>query len=155
MHKIVRFLVLGLFFTLASCSNTKNNTNLKVIQFDTTGGSLIETIEANKGDLVNEPSQPFKTGYNFAQWYYDSDFSLQVIWPISLEENLVLFADWEAKKYQLDYFIYEGYDETISLEVTFGDVLPSFDVLTRTDYIFLMAFIQNQTHKADKYMINL
>lgn len=136
MHKIIKVLIFGLFFFLVSCSNTKNNTTLKVIEFDTTGGSLIATIEANKGDLVDEPSQPLKDGYNFVQWYYDSSFSEKVIWPITLNDDLVLFADWEAKIYQIDYFIYEGYDEVISLEVTYGSVLPLFTPPIKEDYVF-------------------
>lgn len=61
------------------------------VTFDTDGGSLVNSIEVAKGDIVTKPSNPTKTGYTFEGWYLGEikyDFSEKVT------KNITLKAKW-------------------------------------------------------------
>lgn len=61
------------------------------VQFDTAGGSEIETVEVKKGGVIPEPVEPMRTSYEFAGWKLngeDFDFSQPI------EEDMTLVAEW-------------------------------------------------------------
>ena len=73
--------------TLAAC------TLLVQVTFDADNGTEAVVVEVNKGEMVDEPTDPIKSGYTFDGWYLDSalyDFSSPV------EESITLVAHWTA-----------------------------------------------------------
>ena len=76
-----------------------DDTEIITINFDTMGGSKIESYEIKKGDLVLKPKNPTKKGYKFNGWYLDYkpfDFSKPV------ETNITLKAKWDEKSDKAD-----------------------------------------------------
>ena len=53
------------------------------ISFDTDQGTVIESITADYGTLINEPQNPSKEGYRFMGWSYSDDEIEEVRWPIT------------------------------------------------------------------------
>ncbi len=83
-------LVLSLFsLVLNGCQKTaKYNVN-----FETDGGTIIETISIKKGEKIPLPEDPIKEDYLFVQWLLDEEpFDPEII----IEEDVTLFAEWEV-----------------------------------------------------------
>lgn len=91
---------------------TKNTTYFAVVSktlqtytitFESNGGSIIEDITKEYGTLINAPEKPIYQGYKFVSWCYDKTLVNPVEWPISLTNNLTLYAKWNEtvniKKY--------------------------------------------------------
>ncbi len=74
------------------------------ITFISNGGSFVSPIEELDGTSINEPSKPSKSGYKFTGWSYDPDGENQVSWPLTLNSNLVLYANWNEKVNIKGYF---------------------------------------------------
>ena len=89
-----------LLLTLVSCGK-----KTYTITFDLNEGvgeAPAQTLK--KGELVTEPTEPTKEGYNFLGWYLENDqpynFSSKV------NKNLNLVARWEDKLAELKYYSY-------------------------------------------------
>lgn len=67
------------------------------ISFDTDQGTVIESITADYGTLINEPQNPSKEGYRFMGWSYSDDEIEEVRWPITLTSNIKIYAKWNEK----------------------------------------------------------
>lgn len=64
------------------------------INFDTQGGSKVESLKIEKGSIIKMPKDPTKEGYKFMGWYLDNkefDFSK----PVS--KDITLIAKWEKE----------------------------------------------------------
>ena len=67
-----------------------------IVNFNSNGGSKIESIRVKKGEKVNRPSDPFKEGYEFVGWFNldeEYDFNEKV------NGNLTLQAKWIQQEY--------------------------------------------------------
>jgi uncharacterized repeat protein (TIGR02543 family) len=63
--------------------------------FDTGGGSAIAPVTANAGSLVYRPAaNPAKTGYIFDGWYTAATGGSAVSWPLTVSENITVYARW-------------------------------------------------------------
>ena len=61
------------------------------VNFDTDGGSSIESVIVKENEKVTKPSDPIKEGYSFVGWYYNNelyDFDAPVL------KNMTLKAKW-------------------------------------------------------------
>lgn len=82
--------------------NIESNTKLVAqwekaykIEFDSQGGSTVNSQEVLAGQLVSRPANPIKEGFNFKGWklngqYWDFENNL-------VNEDIVLIADWESE----------------------------------------------------------
>ena len=62
------------------------------VDFDTDGGSVVETMIIKKGSTINLENDPVKEGYIFEGWYLDGNpFDMSK----GVEENIVLYAVWK------------------------------------------------------------
>lgn len=66
------------------------------VNFDSNGGTIMNSIQVTKGDKITIPSVPTKLGYTFKGWYADIDLSN--IWNFDVNtviSDLTLYAKWE------------------------------------------------------------
>jgi len=91
MRKILSLLsILLLVSVLFACGKT-----IFTVSFESNGGSNVEDIEVEENSIIEEPSDPTKTGFVFAGWYQES--TLTTIWNFQedkVTEDLTLYAKW-------------------------------------------------------------
>ncbi len=69
-----------------------------LIQFDSQGGTTVETVRQVYGELLTEPVPPTREGYQFTGWYRDTGCDSK--WNFesdTVEEEITLYAGWEKK----------------------------------------------------------
>ncbi len=89
--KIAVLLVFALT-VLTACSCSKKE---YLVEFDSNGGTKVQSQNVEKGGKVTKPEDPTKEGYSFARWELDGekyDFDLEVT------EDMVLVAKWNKKE---------------------------------------------------------
>ncbi len=94
MKKIILPFLLFVFILVnSSCSSDK----LYTVSFETNGGSVIEAVSIEEGNLLTEPSAPEKEGFIFEGWYKDSGCTAGNEWNFStdfINESVTLYAKW-------------------------------------------------------------
>jgi len=78
-------------FAFSGCSNKLS------VEFDTNGGSIIETVKLEKGDKIEKPEDPTKDGYIFDGWYISNEYIDENKWNFigySVSESMTLYAKW-------------------------------------------------------------
>ena len=67
------------------------------VNFQTNGGSELESIKGQYGETITRPANPIREGYHLVGWYTDID--LQIPWDFdvdTLQGNMTLYAKWES-----------------------------------------------------------
>ncbi len=77
--------------------------NTYTISCETNGGTDLEDILYTYGDMLNLKT-PMKTGYNFVGWFVDDGFNEPFDVGSNPFEDLVLYAKWEIKNFELNYY---------------------------------------------------
>ena len=111
-------------------------TEWPVIEFDSNGGTYVESISEAPGDAISEPLAPTRAGYTFIGWYLDDDtFLNEYTFTVMPSEDLILYAKWQANEYTIT-FDTNGGDALFPMLVAYDDsfVLPT---PTRTGYTFI------------------
>ncbi|KQY93617.1 hypothetical protein ASD24_20840 [Paenibacillus sp. Root52] len=73
----------------------KWNIALRTVTFNADGGTTIQAIEVNNGEMLSRPSDPVRTGYTFTGWYSDIarsqpfDFATATV-----NADMTLYAGW-------------------------------------------------------------
>lgn len=66
-----------------------------VVDFDSDGGSKVESLEVLEGETISKLPTPTKDGYKFVGWYYNgSKFSLDTV----ITKDILLTAKWEKEE---------------------------------------------------------
>ena len=68
--------------------------NQYTISFESNGGSLVNSITRDYGTSINQPQNPFKSGYIFGGWYVDQSLETPFNFDTMLANNLTLYALW-------------------------------------------------------------
>ena len=74
------------------------------VTFESNGGTAIAPVSITYGTLINEPTLPSKTGYNFVRWYKDID--CVYAWNFGTDQvlgNTTLYAQWKAINYTVTF----------------------------------------------------
>ena len=104
------------------------------INFNTDGGSKVESQTVKKGNKVVEPKDPTKEGYTFVEWQLNNtkyDFSKEVT------SNLTLQAKWKALPYDLTCTKEDTDDENIKMTIEMKTTIEDDKVKSvLTSYIF-------------------
>ncbi|MBN2883747.1 MAG: InlB B-repeat-containing protein [Clostridia bacterium] len=114
------------------------------VTFESNGGSTIASLDVKPGNLVPEPDDPVKEGYEFLGWYKEDN--TDSIWVFDTDvmpsANLTLYAQWNA----IDYTVtYDGNTNTGGSPPTDGNtynitnmvsVLGNTGSLYKTDHTF-------------------
>lgn len=72
-----------------------SGTSLFLVEFNSNGGSAVQSQSIASGGLVTEPNAPTKEGYTFNAWY--SDLALTDAWTFATDTvagNMMLYAKW-------------------------------------------------------------
>ena len=97
------------------------------INFDTNGGTPIESITQDYGSVVTPPANPTKEGYTFMGW--------NPALPETMPSNdLTVTALWEINKYNLVYVV-DGVEYHRS-EVEYGAAITAIEEPTKPGYTF-------------------
>jgi len=66
------------------------------VSFDSRGGSAVESVTTREDRVVASAEISVRAGHNFAGWFFDGALTKQAIFPLYLEANIVLYADWRS-----------------------------------------------------------
>ena len=82
-------------YTITSIIMKKNiNNNVCVVEFDTAGGTIVESQSIRCGSKIVKPQDPMKEGFEFINWYNNIEI---FNFDKPLNDNIVLTAKWQAK----------------------------------------------------------
>lgn len=108
-----------------------------VVQFESNGGSKIESEEVVCGETIARPGDPTKEGFAFQNWIYGgSPFDFE---GMTIDEDIILVAKWqveEGTEVVKVHFDTDGGSEIEDIEVKKGGVISAPVDPTRTSYEF-------------------
>lgn len=123
--------VIVVTFSLIAINPLKNSKKeFFSVVFDTKGGSLIDTIQVERGSKIKKPNNPSKNGYLFSNWYFNGS-----IWDFSksfVESDMTLTATWNLENYNIAYDFAGGhtsqsYKTNYTIKSDFKLVRPTKD----------------------------
>ena len=82
---------------LSSCKDSR----LATVEFNSNGGTGVETVQAKVGSMIPRPSEPKRTGYKFDGWYFEGNE--WVFTSDCVPEDITLEAKWTPIKYTITY----------------------------------------------------
>lgn len=135
-----KFIFILLCLLLSGCGDKTYTVN-----FDTMGGSLVNSITLKAGSVLGDIKVPEKDGYLFVNWLkdgvlYDKDS------PIT--EDMTLTASWTekpiVKKEYAVSFVTEEYVEKILVEE--GNKVVEPEAPSKKDYVFLGWFVGDEKY---------
>ena len=127
----------------ASDTGSASATVYYTVDFDSNGGSDVESQQVEEGGYATEPEDPTKDGYYFGAWYKESD--LVNTYSFSTEAvtaDITLYASWvdASSASTMTFYMNDGTDtvyETIYYESgSRGNTAPSTDP-SRDGYYFV------------------
>jgi len=110
--------------------------NLYRVQFDSTGGSLVEPVVAAYRTTISTPIDPIKTGYSLAGWYQDAE--LTVIWNFETDivtADIRLYAKWTINQYMVSFCSNDG-SAVNALQADYNTTITQPADPTKTGYMF-------------------
>ena len=108
-HICIFFLITVVaLFTAISCNNNPNVPVEKFkVSFLNTDGSIIKTVEVEKGKTTTPPSLPEKEGYELFGWSLKDSTKLYDF-SMSITSNLTLYPVWKIKRVIVSFYGGEG-----------------------------------------------
>ena len=83
----------------SSCKSEKKPGNEQApankVTFVTNGGSSVPSIWFHTGTIMSEPAAPARTYFSFEGWHSDPELTEIVIFPITVTQDITLYAKWE------------------------------------------------------------
>ena len=77
------------------------------------GASSVTSVTQEYGTSISAPeTAPTREGFKFMAWFSDAEFKNEVVWPITLEKNVTVYAKWNEKVDIAKYLkaLLEGYE---------------------------------------------
>lgn len=124
------------------------------VEFDSNGGSDVESVGAFHGDKVTKPADPTKLGYTFKGWFADEELEAAYDFNADVVEDLVLYAKWEIVQYNLAFVLNGGEDgeQFNNAKYTVEDADITLPVPVRTNYDF-MGWYDNHTFAGEAWTV--
>jgi len=113
--------------------------NQYTVNFNSNGGSAVDSITQNYNTDVAKPADPTKEGYTFAGWYSDSGLTTAVTWPYTLgASDVTFYAQWTANTYNVVFNGNGNTGGTMSAQgITYGSTANlTANAFTKTGYNF-------------------
>ena len=67
------------------------------VNFDSMGGSAVESQTVKYGETISIPVEPTKEGYNFVGWCTTADGSVSVDFTLPITSNVTYYAKWNEQ----------------------------------------------------------
>ena len=100
--KIIVGLSVVLLILIALLLILLNGSKKYTVEFDTNGGTTIESIKIKKGEALSSFEEPTREGYIFVGWYYNDElFDLNT----KINDNIKLVAKWQEKRDDIETFV--------------------------------------------------
>nr|WP_318686693.1 InlB B-repeat-containing protein [uncultured Acetatifactor sp.] len=114
------------------------------ITFDTLGGSQVEAQKLRHGELVSEPEEPYKPGYDFQGWYVEAQGE-EIAWNFESQEvagDVTLYAKWIPAQITVKFDLNGGLSQTGASElepvtVTFGESYGTLPAVSKDGSVFV------------------
>lgn len=115
------FLLFISFFIITACDNTGQ----LEIEFDSNGGSFVESISTEGETFIVMPENPTKEGYVFGGWYWDDNafiipFTGSSLLDVPLSSDMTVYAKWSDISLSLDSKLLELYELSVESELFTG-----------------------------------
>jgi len=93
------------------------------ITFETNGGSSVDSITEDFGESISAPTAPSRTGYTFDDWYEDETLTTPYAFDTMPDENLTLYAGWDALTYTITFKYYVDGPTYTTLDFETGELV--------------------------------
>ncbi len=114
----------------------KFTVNQYTLTFDTKGGSEIDALTLDFGSELTAPEPPTKTGYTFAGWYSDENYSEKFIFDIVEAQDITIYAKWNIITYKITYHLDGGTSQANPKTYTIESDKIIFNNAEKKGYIF-------------------
>ena len=114
----------------------KFTVNQYTLTFDTKGGSEIDALTLDFGSELTAPEPPTKTGYTFAGWYSDENYSEKFIFDIVEAQDIAIYAKWNIITYKITYHLDGGTSQANPKTYTIESDKIIFNNAEKKGYIF-------------------
>ncbi|MBO5528181.1 MAG: leucine-rich repeat protein [Bacilli bacterium] len=101
------------------------------ITFVTNGGSVIDPIVVDKGSVVRSLPNPTLENAVFLGWYFDNELTNPVSLPLTLTQDVTLYAGWLLNRSRLS-FETNGGNTILPIDKNIGDTVEENEVPTPT-----------------------
>lgn len=105
------------------------------LTFDTMGGSMVEPDTALYLETFTAPEPPTRTGYDFAGWYADSEFTTPFDFTAEVSADATAYAMWTPQQYMIT-FVENGGPNVTDVMGTFGEPIEAPPLQTWPGYVF-------------------
>lgn len=122
------FLLAASLFFLAGCNTNIDNsssteTEYFTVNFDSNGGSEVESQRVLSGNPLREPEPPYLEGHFINGWYREDDLSIESKWNFEIDrvyQNMTLYAGWTANDIEdpTEGLIYELNEDNTGYVIT-------------------------------------
>lgn len=123
--------ILLLIIFLTGCGN-----KTYMVSFNTLGGSVMESIYVNEGEILKDIAKPLKDGYLFVNWLKDG---VEYNFDKPINEDITLTASWietpEIYNYYKVTFSFGGESEVTTVRE--GELVTSLKIPDVKNYLFL------------------
>ena len=111
------------------------------VDYNSNGGSSVDSAEYKFGESLIAPVQPTKSGAEFAGWYAQEDLS-GAAWDFEVDTmpkaDLDLYAKWETGEYNINYVLDGGTNTDLNpATYTYGTGVYKFAIPSKTGYTFV------------------
>jgi len=79
------------------------STRQYTVMYNVNGGGAISATTHDYGASVSQPATPLREGYRFLGWYINSQLTQEAVWPLTIIENITLYAAWNETVPYGDY----------------------------------------------------
>lgn len=119
-----------------------NYVELVTINWDSQGGTLIQSQKIQIGDSINKPNDPIRPSFQFGGWALPSAPNTPIIFPQSITSNITYQAIW-LPTYQLTFNVNGG--QILPSQTIIENNLPTIVTPSRFGYTFEGWFTDNIT----------
>lgn len=105
------------------------------LTFDTNGGNDVEAEQAAYMTLFDAPADPTRTGYTFAGWFADAEFTTAFDFSTPATEDLTAYASWTANTYPV-VFVENGGPNVANMTGTYDQPIMEPVVGEWPGYVF-------------------
>lgn len=111
-----------------------------LVNFDTDGGSFVDSQSVPSGEMSERPADPEKPGHVFRNWYEDMLCRKEFDFDTPITEDTTVYAGWDVENYAITWYDHEG-KEIVKTQAEYGTI-PVFPAekeksLEREGYVFI------------------